>query len=143
MARKVYQTDLSEREWQMIEPLLPVPEAVGRPRKHSLREILNAIFYIVRTGSQWRLMPHDLPAWKTAYHYFRLWRLDGTWERIHTRLRESLRLEIGRDAQPSAGIVDSQSVKTTGIGGPSAAMMAAKRLVVANATCWSIHKDCC
>jgi len=117
MARNAYPTDLSDREWQVIEPLLPVPKAAGRPRKHTLQEILNAIFYIVRTGSQWRLLPNDLPAWKTAYHYFRLWRLDGTWERIHTGLRESLRLKIGRDAQPSAGIIDSQSVKTTGVGG--------------------------
>src|ERR1700742_2989342 len=117
MTRKAYQTDLSDQEWQLLEPLLPVPKAAGRPRKHTLREILNGIFYITRTGSQWRLMPNDLPPWKTVYHYFRLWRLDGTWERIHTSLRESLRVKIGRDAQPSAGIIDSQSVKTTGVGG--------------------------
>jgi putative transposase len=117
MTRKAYQTDLSDLEWQVLEPLLPVPKAVGRPRKHTLREILNGVFYITRTGSQWRLMPNDLPPWKTVHHYFRLWRLDGTWERIHTSLRESLRIQIGREAQPGAGIIDSQSVKTTGAGG--------------------------
>jgi len=82
-----------------------------------LREILNAIFYIVRSGCAWRLLPHDFPPWKTVHHYFRTWRIDGTWERLHAALRERLRVRIKRDPQPSAGVVDSQSVKSTGVGG--------------------------
>ena len=82
-----------------------------------MREILDAVFYVVRSGCAWRLLPHDFPPWKTVYHYFRAWRIDGTWERLHRALRERARVHLGRDPQPSAGICDSQSVKTTGIGG--------------------------
>src|SRR5919199_3989960 len=115
--RRAYQTDLSDAEWACIEPLLPTPKAPGRPRVHSLREILNAIFYIVKSGCAWRLLPHDFPPWKTIHHYFRTWRIDGTWERMHSALRERVRVRMGRDPQPSAGIVDSQSLKSTGVGG--------------------------
>src|SRR5215212_2234104 len=116
--RRAYQTDLSDAEWFHIEPLVPAPKAPGRPRVHTLREILNAIFYIVRSGCAWRLLPHDFPPWKTVHHYFRTWRIDGTWERMHAALRERVRVQrMGRDAQPSAGIVDSRSVKSTGVGG--------------------------
>jgi putative transposase len=115
--RRTYLTDLSDAEWEYIEGLLPTPENEGRPRLHSLREILNAIFYIVRSGCAWRLLPHDFPPWKTVYHYFRFWRLDGTWERIHATLRQRVRVRLKRNPHPSAGIVDSQSIKTTGVGG--------------------------
>ena len=115
--RKAYQSDLSDAEWSFLEPLMPLPAATGRPRMHTTREILNAIFYIVRSGCAWRLLPHDFPPWKTIYHYFRSWRLDGTWERVHAALRQRVRVRLKRDPQPSAGIADSQSVKTTGVGG--------------------------
>jgi putative transposase len=115
--RKTYPTDLSDTEWARIEPHLPVPKASGRPRTHSPREILNAIFYVLRSGCAWRLLPHDFPPWKSVHHYFRIWRIDGVWERLNTALRERLRVRQGRNAQPSAGIVDSQSAKTTGVGG--------------------------
>jgi transposase len=118
MIRAYYGTDLTDAEWQRLAPLFPTPAATGRPRCHSLREILNAIFYFVRSGSAWRLLPHDLPPWKTVYHYYRRWRCDGTWERVHAILRAVVRVRAGRNSQPSAGIIDSQSVKTTTVGGP-------------------------
>jgi putative transposase len=117
MARRSYPTDLSEAEYACLGPHLPAPQTRGRPRQHPVREILDAIFYLVRSGCAWRLLPHEFPPWRTVYHYYRIWRLDGTWERLHTALRERLRGKLGREAQPSAGIIDSQSVKTTGVGG--------------------------
>ncbi len=115
--RKPYPTDLSDEEWKYIEPHMPPPKGHGRPRIHSLREILNATFYVLRSGCQWRMLPHDFPRWPTVYHYFRKWRIDGTWERINRAIRERLRVRLKRDPRPSAGIVDSQSIKTSGVGG--------------------------
>ena len=115
--RKPYPTDLSDAEWSYIEPHLPAPKGYGRPRTHDLREILNAVFYVLKSGCQWRLLPHDFPRWPTVYHYFRRWRLDGTWESINRAIRERLRVRLKRDPQPSAGVVDSQSVKSTAVGG--------------------------
>jgi putative transposase len=115
--RMPYPTDLSDSEWACLEPHLLTPQATDRPRIHSPREILDAIFYVLRSGCPWRLLPHDFPPWKTVFHYFRKWRIDGSWERLNRAVRERLRVRLGRNSQPSAGIVDSQSVKTTGVGG--------------------------
>jgi putative transposase len=117
MASSRYPTDLSNDEWRCIGPHLPEPVGRGRPRLHGLRAILDAVFYVLRSGCPWRLLPRGFPPWKTVYDWFRRWRIDGTWERLNAELRERLRSRLGRDRSPSAGIVDSQSAKTTGVGG--------------------------
>ena len=117
MSRQRYPSDLKDEEWQLLEPLLPAPKPTGRPIKHSRREVVNGIRYVLRTGCAWRMLPHDLPPWRTTFHYFRTWRRDGTLKRIHGSLRDRLRRAEGRAASPSGAIIDSQSVKTTEKGG--------------------------
>ncbi len=126
MSRRAYPTDLSDAQWAILERLVPSAKPGGRPAKHPRRELVNAMLYVLRSGEAWRLMPHDLPPWQTVYHYFRLWRDDGTWERINTALRERVRVRTGRQAQPSGAIIDSQSVKTTEKGGPGVTMAASR-----------------
>jgi putative transposase len=115
--KRSYSTDLTDAEWRCLEPYVPPPNKRGRPRAHAAREILDAFFYVLKSGCPWRLLPREFPPWETVYCWFRRWRLDGTWERLNTVLRERLRVRLGRDANPSAGVVDSQSTKTTGVGG--------------------------
>src|SRR5258706_10864699 len=124
--RRRYDTDLTDAEWTILEPLVPAVKAGGRPAAYTRREIVNALLYVCRTGCQWRLVPHDLPYWKTVYTYFRLWRLDSTWPRIHDALREQVRRAAGHKPAASAAILDSQSVKTTEKGGLAATTPARK-----------------
>ena len=111
--RQEYPTDLNDTQWALIAPLLPQRQTSrGRPRRWTNRDILDAILYIVRGGCGWRLMPHDLPRWQTAYGYYWQWRNDGLWEKINAVLVQKVRIQQGRQPQPSAGVIDSQSVKT-------------------------------
>ena len=113
-----YETDLTTKEWRLIEPYLPARSRYGRPRGRSLREIVNAIFYVLRGGIAWRLLPNDFPPWQTVYRWFAAWRDSGVFEKINHALVMADRERVGRDASPSAAIIDSQSVKTTEAGGP-------------------------
>ena len=109
-------TNLTNSQWELLRSFFPGKKR-GRPRLHEYRDILNAIFYLLRTGCQWRNLPDRFPHWKTVYSYFRIWRNNDLWKRINDHLRKKVRKQAGRDGQPSAGIIDSQSVKTTSSGG--------------------------
>jgi len=113
-----YASDLSDEEWALIEPFLPKPRRIGRPRKTDLREVVNAILYMASTGCQWRMLPKDFPPYSTVQHYFYSWSCDGVWANISHGLVMAAREEAGREASPSAGVIDSQSAKTTESGGP-------------------------
>ncbi len=115
---RTYDTDLTDAQFALIEPLLPKPKRMGRPPA-DLRAVLNGILYLVRTGCQWRLLPKDFPPWSTVHTWYRRWRQDGTWERIHEALRQQVRRQAGRDPSPRSSAIDSQSVKTPAAGGAS------------------------
>src|SRR5215470_3040248 len=109
---------LSDEQWAVLEPFIPQPSTQGRPAEIERREIVNAILYLLRSGCPWRHVPHDLPAWSTVYSYFRRWRLEGVWDRVLAALRMQMRSRQGRHAEPSAAIIDSQSIKTSAVRGP-------------------------
>ncbi len=117
MDGRKYPSDLTDEQWQLIRPLLPPTSRVGRPRQVCRRQVINAILYVNRTGCQWRQLPRDFPNWRTVYHLFWQWQLWNLWQEIHDTLRGRVRRAEGRKAKPSAAIVDSQSVKTTEVGG--------------------------
>lgn len=117
MQNQTYPTDLTNRQWDCIKDLLPAPKPGGRPRSLDMRQVINAILYIVVTGAQWRMLPKDYPNWKSVYHYFRAWRDDGTWQRLHDTLRAAVRRKHGKHKHPTAGCLDSQSVKSTQVPG--------------------------
>src|SRR5918999_735293 len=110
--RARYPTDLTDKQWKIIEPLIPKAKQGGRHREVDIREIVNAIFYLLKAGCEWRMLPYDFPNWKTVYDYFRIWKKDGTWKKIHDTLRAKVRMKAKKQPEPSAGIIDSQSVKT-------------------------------
>lgn len=126
--RKPYPSDLSDAEWEILKPLLPTPKGFGHPIEVNFREILNGIFYVQRSGCQWEMLPHDLPAYTTVYGYFQRWQRQGIWQQIHDKIRHQLRQEVGREQYSTVAIADSQSVKTTEKRGRSTVSMAARRL---------------
>ena len=129
MARIAYPSDVTDAQWRLIVKRIPPAKDGGRHRSVNMREVINGILYVVRTGCSWRQLPHDFPPWGTVHWYYRCFRLDGTWQKIHDALRDKVRVSAGRKKSPSAAIVDSQSVKTTEKGGRMATTRARRSTV--------------
>jgi len=125
--RKAYPSDLTDAQWAILEPLIPQPVQDAPNLTYTRREIVNALLYVLRSGCPWRLMPHDLPAWGTVYWYFRCWKREGIWDRVLSALRIEVRRQQGREPEPSAAIIDSQSIKTSAVRGPEKGYDAGKK----------------
>jgi transposase len=135
---KRYPTDLTNREWAQVSRVIPAPKPGGRPAKYDRREIVNALLYLTRAGCPWRMLPTDLPPWRIVYWYFMQWKKDGTFDRLMDLLRGDGRVAEGRNRQPSAAIIDTQSVRTTEKGGRTATTPV-RGSTAASGTCWSIR----
>jgi transposase len=142
VGRRPYPSDLSDAQWNTLQPLLPVAKKRGRPRSVNLREIINGMLYVNRTGCQWRAMPNDLPPWPTVHDYYRRYRRADVWSVINDSLVTQVRTQAGADAEPSVGIIDSQSVKTTEKGG-LAVMTRARKSMAENGILLSTSSACC
>jgi putative transposase len=138
MERNPYPSDVTDEQWSLIESRIPAAKTGGRPRTVNMREVINGILYLNRTGCAWRLLPHDLPPWGTVHYYYRRFRLEGVWPNIHDHLREEVRVAAGKEKTPSAAIIDSQSVKTAEKGG-RAGTMRGRKLLEESGISWSIR----
>jgi transposase len=116
--QRAYPSDLTDAQWELLEPLIPPLSPDAAYHLHERRDLVNAILYVLRSGCPWRSLPHDLPAWGTVYHSFRKWQREGVWDRVLETLRMRMRVKEGREAQPSAAVIDSQSIKTSAVRGP-------------------------
>ena len=134
MERPPYPSDVTDEQWQLVAPFIPPAKPGGRPRKVVMREVVNGVLYLNRTGCQWRALPHDLPPWGTVHYYYRRLRLDGSWQAIHDKLRGDVRVSAGKEPTPSAAVIDSQSVKATEKRGPAAGTTRARRSTAASGT---------
>jgi len=133
MSRRAYPSDLTDIQWAILEPLIPPPAQEAPNLTYTRREIVNAILYVLRSGCPWRLLPHDLPAWGTVYWYFGRWRREGLWDQVLQALRKQVRIQQGRDPEPSAAIIDSQSIKTSAVRGPEKGFDSGKKNLGAQA----------
>ena len=132
--RKAYPSDLTDAQWELLEPLIPAIAEDATNVAYERREIVNGILYVLRSGCPWRLAPHDLPAWGTLYWYFRTWRNEGVWTQILHVLRKQVRQKQGRDPEPSAAVIESQSIKTSAVRGPQKGFDMGKKNLGAQAT---------
>src|SRR6266568_6796838 len=131
--QRAYPSDLTDAQWDLLVPLIPPLNPEAAYHLHERRELVNAILYVLRSGCPWRSLPHDLPAWGTVYYYFRRWQREGVWEQILQTLRMQVRQKEGREAEPSAAIIDSQSIKTSAVRGPEKGYDAGKKNLGAQA----------